>query len=79
MSGEKKIEEDSKTGGDNIRNLFTMVKREGKVFLKEGMGLGEGKRASKSPILCRGTLFWGTNNYKHARRFSGTQPEPWAA
>ena len=37
-------------GRDDIRNLFTMVKREGKEYLKVGRALGGGKRAPKNPI-----------------------------
>ena len=49
MSREKKTQEARQKGRDDIRNLFTEVKREGMVILQEGRALGGGKRASKSP------------------------------
>ena len=36
MTREKKRQEDRQMGRDDIRNLFTMVKREGKEYLKVG-------------------------------------------
>ena len=58
-------------GRDDIRNLFTMVKREGKEFLKVGRALGGGKRASKNPI----DGMWCTcripNNDKHELKIWG--------
>ena len=50
MAREKKRQEDRQMGRDDIRNLFTMVKREGKEYLKVGRALGGGKRAPKNPI-----------------------------
>ena len=49
MSREKKTQEARQKGRDDIRNLFTEVKKEGMVILQEGRVLGGGKRASKSP------------------------------
>ena len=69
MSREKKTQEARQKGRDDIGKLFTTVKREGKVFLKEGKALGGGKRASKIPIDGTWCAFWCTNNNKQDPRF----------
>ena len=51
MSKEKNRDEGSKTGRDNIRNLFYDGKKGGDRDLKEGRALGEGKMASKIPNI----------------------------
>ena len=73
MSREKNTEEDSQTDIDDIRNLFTVVKREGTVFLKVGRAMGGGKRASKYPNIEWRCALGGTNNDKHDLRFEGAK------